>query len=126
MQADDNAASSPATVYYNSACPVCDAGIRRQRDRMGDCGVRFIDVHTEPDVADDLGIDLEALRERLHVRDASGAMQVGERAFTALLSQTPGRQHWATVAARLGWITGPLYKVAARLLYCWNRRRGHW
>jgi len=26
-------------VFYNSACPVCDAGIRGQRERMAGCAL---------------------------------------------------------------------------------------
>ena len=50
------------TVYYNSACPVCDGGICKQRARMTDRNVEWVDVHAQPEVASELGIDLEALR----------------------------------------------------------------
>ena len=126
MTADDNPAASCTTVYYNGACPVCDAGIRRQRAQMHDCSVTFVDIDQQPDIADALGIDIETLRERLHVRDADGAMQVGDRAFVTLWAQTPGQRYLASVVRHAGWITGPLYKAVARLLYRWNRRRGHW
>ena len=114
------------TVYYNSACPVCDAGICYQRKQMQGCEVDFVDVHTHPDVAEELGIDLELLRERLHLRDANGEMQVGERAVTALMAQTPGQRWLAWVARPLRRLTAPLYNVFARWLYRRNRRRGNW
>jgi predicted DCC family thiol-disulfide oxidoreductase YuxK len=121
--------SEPATtttVYYNSACPVCDAGICWQRRQVPEGAVNFVDVHTHPDVAAQLGIDLETLRESLHVRDGAGQLHVGDRAFTALWAHTPGQRWLARLARPFGWLTGPLYKLAARLLYRWNRRRGHW
>jgi hypothetical protein len=37
-------------VYYNSACPVCNAGIKDQRQRMEACGLKdieWVDVHTK-------------------------------------------------------------------------------
>jgi predicted DCC family thiol-disulfide oxidoreductase YuxK len=114
------------TVYYNSACPVCDAGICRQREKMQGAPVSFIDVNRHPEVAAELGIDLELLRERLHVRDATGAMQVGDRAFTLLASQTRGQRWMAALAGPFPWLTRPIYNLAARLLYRWNRRRGSW
>jgi len=114
------------TVYYNSACPVCDAGICYQRGKMDGSAVEFVDLHTRPDIAQELGIDLELLRERLHVRGADGRMQVGDRALAALWAQTPGQRWMAWLARRLGWFTGPLYNIAARMLYRFNRRRGHW
>ena len=42
----------PNKVYYNSACPICNAGITDQRKRMEACGlnnIRWIDVHTNPE-----------------------------------------------------------------------------
>ncbi len=114
------------TVYYNSACPVCDAGIGYQRRQMQECAVEFVDVHQHPEVADELGIDREFLRERLHLRDEDGRLHVGERAFASLLAQTP-RQRWlARLTRPLRWLTGPMYNMVARLLYRWNRRRGNW
>lgn len=115
-----------ATVYYNSACPVCDAGVCYQRDKMQGSGVVFVDVDARPELAQELGIDLERLRERLHVRGADGRLLEGERAFTLLWSQTPGQRWMAALARPVGWLTGPLYKLVARVLYGWNRRRGHW
>jgi predicted DCC family thiol-disulfide oxidoreductase YuxK len=119
--------SEPKTkVYYNSACPVCDAGICYQRSKMQEDEVEFVDVHTHPEVAAELGIDLEMLRERLHVRDSTGKLTVGDRAFTSLWSQTRGQRWMARLARPLGLLTGPLYNLIARLLYRWNRSRGHW
>jgi predicted DCC family thiol-disulfide oxidoreductase YuxK len=117
---------SATTVYYNSACPVCDAGICYQRQQMTGTGVEFVDVHTQPEVAAELGIDLELLRERLHVRDETGQLSVGAQAFTSLWSQTRGQRWMAWLARPFTWLTIPLYNVVARLLYRWNRRRGHW
>lgn len=128
MQAPEPAASE-AVVYYNSACPVCDAGVRGQRERMQACSTAAIawrDVHAEPELAAQLGIDIEALRERLHVRDAGGRMLVGDQALAALLAATPGQRWLARMVRAMHWLTGPLYKVFARLLYRWNRRRGSW
>jgi predicted DCC family thiol-disulfide oxidoreductase YuxK len=115
-----------ATVYYNSACPVCDAGVCYQRGKMEGSGVRFVDVHARPELAQELGIDLERLRERLHVRGADGTMLEGDRAFVLLWSQTRGQRWLALLARPFGWLTGPLYKLVARALYRWNRRRGNW
>ena len=126
MNTSDTPSSSSATVYYNSACPVCDAGIGYQRKRMQDCRVEWIDVHARPELAEELGIDLEVLRERLHVRDGAGQLHVGDHAFVLLWSQTRGQRWLAWLARPFTWLTGPLYDFAARHLYRWNRRRGHW
>ena len=121
-----NSAATAATVYYNSACPVCDAGVCYQREKMQGSGVDFVDVNARPELAQELGIDLELLRERLHVRDADGTLHQGDRAFTLLWSQTRGQRWMASLARPFGWLTRPLYNIVARALYRWNRRRGHW
>ena len=115
-------------VFYNSACPVCDAGIRGQRARMAACPVQWVDVHAQPQAVQAEGAPLEAVRERLHVVDAHGRVQVGADALVALWLATPG-QRWLGRAA--GWRpTRPLVRAAynafARLLYRWNRSRGNW
>jgi hypothetical protein len=60
-------------VYYNSACPVCNAGIKDQRQRMEACGIRdieWVDVHTNPEAVSEVDASLEQVRERLHVKDS--------------------------------------------------------
>jgi predicted DCC family thiol-disulfide oxidoreductase YuxK len=114
------------TVYYNSACPVCDAGICQQRARMVGSRVEWVDVHNQPELASQLGIALEAMRERLHVRDAKGEIQVGDLALAELAARTRSQHLWAWVIRRFHFLTGPLYTLFARWLYRWNRRRGHW
>lgn len=119
-------ADKPLTVYYNSACPVCDAGIRQQRQRMQGCAVEWVDVHADPCAVGELDTDLEAVRERLHVRRADGSVATGDAAFAELLAHTPRWRWMGTLLRRLHFITAPLYNVIARRLYAWNRRRGHW
>lgn len=70
--------ASKATVYYNSACPVCNAGICAMQERTAsDKGIEWIDVHRNPEVLDALGLQLEDVRERLHFADSDGRMRVG-------------------------------------------------
>lgn len=117
-----------ATVYYNSACPVCDAGICALRERLAaDKEVQWVDVHRHPEVLGALGLELEAVRERLHMADGDGRMQVGADAVAAALRRVP---RWGWLAA-LRWrggrrITDLAYNAFARRLYRWNRAQGHW
>jgi predicted DCC family thiol-disulfide oxidoreductase YuxK len=126
MNDSDVARHSTTTVYYNSACPVCDAGICYQRQKMAGAAVEFVDVNARPALAQELGIDIEHLRERLHVRTAGGEVVEGDRAFVALWAQTPGQRWLSRLARPLTWLTRPLYRLTARILYRWNRQRGHW
>lgn len=116
----------PITVYYNSACPVCDAGICYQRQRMQGGDVLWVDVHTDPEAVQRLDTGLEAVRERLHVRRADGTLAIGDEAFAELLERTPRWRWSAAIVRRLHVILSPLYNAVARRLYKWNRNRGHW
>ena len=122
----DTSNTPSSTVYYNGACPVCAAGIRRQRGKMHDCAVDWVDLHARPELAQELGVDIELLRERLHVRDAAGKLHVGERALASLWSQTPGQRWLARLTGAFGWLARPFYNTVAHGLYRWNRLRGHW
>lgn len=118
-------------VYYNSACPVCRAGIADQRARMAACGatdIEWVDVHQAPERAAEAGATLEAVRERLHVKRDDGSVVVGAAAFGHLWSATPGR-HWLARLARapgLRTLARWGYNGFARLLYRWNRAKGRW
>lgn len=120
-----------AKVYYNSACPVCRAGIAGQRERMEACGatdVEWIDVHSNPERVAEVGASLEAVRERLHVKEDDGSIGVGVDAFERLWSRTKG-QGWLAALARVPGLrqSGQFaYNVFARILYHRNRARGRW
>ena len=117
-------------VYYNSLCPVCRAGIESQRRRMAAVGAaaEFCDINAHPEALAEIGASLEAVRERLHVREADGNLAIGADAFTALARLTKG-QGWLAWLAKLP-LLKPLshlaYDAFAARLYRWNRRHGRW
>ena len=118
-------------VYYNSACPVCNAGIKEQRRRMEACGIKdieWIDVHAQPEAVAEVDASLEQVRERLHVKTSEGRIDVGADAFTQLWSQTPS-QRWLARLFRLPVLRQVSrwgYNGFARRLYRWNRAKKHW
>ena len=121
----------PTKVYYNSACPVCNAGIKDQRQRMEKCGVNdieWVDVHNNPDTVSEGNDYLEKVRERLQVTYDHGEVAVGIDAFICLWQQTPGQRWLATL---FQWsVIRPIARLAyngfAKLLYRWNRILKHW
>ena len=118
-------------VYYNSACPVCRAGIGETRCRLEEQGVadvEWVDVHAEPGRVQEVGEELERVRERLHVRDAEGALHVGADAIAELFAHTRGRGWMAGLmrAPLFRSLAGFSYDGFARGLYIWNRARKHW
>jgi predicted DCC family thiol-disulfide oxidoreductase YuxK len=121
---------SKLKVYYNSACPVCNAGITAEKRRMQACSVdaQWIDIHREPDALKEIGARQEFVRERLHVVDEAGVLHIGAPAIGALWSKTPRRQRVAALM-RLPLIkvlTGWSYNAFAAVLYRWNRLLGRW
>lgn len=121
-------AAPKTTVYYNSACPVCDAGIALQKTKMQACNIAWVDVHNHPEAAQALGADLESVRERLHVKDESGHVVIGAPALAALWSLTPGQRFWGRIAK---WplargLLSLSYNAFAKVLYRWNRWKKHW
>lgn len=122
--------SNDVKVYYNSACPVCDAGIRYQRRRMDACSaeVEWIDIHRFPKALQEIGASQEFVRERLHVLDDEGQVRVGSEAFRALWSRTQGQRRLASLLGlpiinRVGQWT---YNLFAAALYALNRARRRW
>jgi predicted DCC family thiol-disulfide oxidoreductase YuxK len=117
-------------VYYNSACPVCDAGIGAEKRRMQACSVdaEWIDIHRDPEALEEIGARQEFVRERLHVVDDSGTLQIGAAAIGALWSTTPQRRRFAALLRLpvMRTLASWLYNGFAAVLYRWNRMRGRW
>jgi predicted DCC family thiol-disulfide oxidoreductase YuxK len=117
-------------VYYNSACPVCDAGIKDQRQRMESCGkeVEWIDIHNDAEAVCEIGAQREFVRERLHVVDEQGDVKIGADAFEVLWRHTPGQGLWARIIRLpvLRVLARWLYNGFAACLYAWNRARRRW
>lgn len=120
---------SKTRVYYNSACPVCNAGIGAERRRMAACNadVEWIDIHRDPGRLQEIGASQEFVRKRLHVVDSTGAVRVGADAFGALWIQSQMRP-LATLLRMpvIATIARSAYNVFAAGLYRWNRWRGRW
>lgn len=128
MQEPSALSPSRTVVYYNSACPVCDAGVCAMRERLPGDSVEWIDVHARPEVLAPLGLQLEDVRERLHLVDTSGDTRIGADAIAGVLALSP---RWRWLAGPMQWpglrtFSTWLYNAFARQLYRWNRSRGHW
>lgn len=115
-------------VFFNSACPVCNAGISSQKKKMTACRVEWNDVHLNQGLVKGLEADLEFVRERLHVIDESGQLKTGYDAFITIWSHTP-HEKWKAKLSSLPMINQILhitYNLFAKALYQWNRYKNHW
>lgn len=122
-------------VFYNSACPVCDAGITEQKKRFESDSenvqnIQWNDVHANNDLIDLLNsdVDLDFVRERLHIIDRHGEIQIGIDAFIALWKITPSEAWKARVVEKpvLYGISNICYNIFAFFLFRWNRFRRNW
>lgn len=119
-------------VWYNTRCPVCDAGISRQRNKLI-VAVRaglidFRDINLQPDALAAYGASLEDIRHRLHATDEAGRLLVGADVAIAIWRLTPGERWLALLAGNpiARPVTRFLYNRFADRLYAWNRRKGRW
>ena len=115
-------------IYYNSACPVCKAGIEGQMKKASACEIQWNDVHTDNALVSQVGSELEFVRERLHVVDENGRLQVGFVALLAIWRNSPS-ETWKAKFFGLPIIKHVCsigYNVFAAALYQWNRSKKHW
>ena len=120
------------TVWYNTRCPVCNAGINSQQRKLvalvKQGQVVFRDINFELDALKQFGASLEDIRRRLHATDAQGKLITGADVMVALWRTTPGQRWLAAILGNAGIlpVTRFCYDRFADVLYAWNRRRGHW
>lgn len=120
------------TVWYNTRCPVCDGGIRFQKQRLVEAvkagRIDFRDINLEPDALARHGASLEDIRRRLHALDSDGNLLVGADVAVAVWRETPGHGWLARLFGNPAVlpVTRFTYDRFASFLYRWNRDRGHW
>jgi predicted DCC family thiol-disulfide oxidoreductase YuxK len=119
-------------VWYNTRCPVCDAGINRQRNKLlaaVQAGtIEFRDINLEPEALATHGASLADVRRRLHATDEAGRLVVGADVAIAVWRLTPGERWLAALFGNpvVRPLTRFVYDRFADLLYAWNRRKGRW
>jgi len=125
-----NEEQKPVKIYYNGACPICNASISDQRERMEACGLHaeWLDIHADPRVLQELGVEQEEVRKKLHVVDATGSVRVGADAFATLWRQTPGQRLLGRIIALPVFrvLAHAGYNLFAAALYRWNKAKGRW
>jgi predicted DCC family thiol-disulfide oxidoreductase YuxK len=119
-------------VWYNTRCPVCDAGIGRQRNKLLDAvragDISFRDINEQPDALAAHGASLDDVRRRLHATDETGRLIVGVDVAVAIWRVTPGEAWLARLFGNpvVLPLTRFVYDRFADVLFAWNKRKGHW
>ncbi len=120
------------TIYYNTKCPVCDAGVSWQRDKLRKAAragrIDFRDINLEPDALARFGARVDDIRRRLHALDEDGRLLVGADVVLAVWRLTPGEAWLARIFGAPGLLqaTRLTYDRFADLLWLWNKRAGRW
>jgi len=121
--------SPQLTVWYNTSCPVCNAGIAWQHSRLVRAAraglIDLRDINLEPDALSRFGAGIEDVRRRLHAVDSEWQLHVGADCAIAIWRATPG-DGWLLGLPIIHQIAGVAYDRFADLLYAWNRWKGHW
>lgn len=118
-------------VLYNSACPVCNAGVKQQRRMMPKDtaeSIAWSDVTCHADRLNRAGLTLDQVRRHFYVRDDQGGLHRGAEAAAILWQQTPGFRWLGKLVALpvIRTIARVSYDWFADRLYNWNKRRGRW
>jgi predicted DCC family thiol-disulfide oxidoreductase YuxK len=119
-------------VWYNTRCPVCNAGIDWQRSKLlaavraGDISYR--DINEQPNALASFGVSLDDIRRRLHATDETGRLIVGADVAIAMWQVTPGEGWLASLFGNrlMLPLTRFVYDRFADVLFAWNRWKGHW
>jgi predicted DCC family thiol-disulfide oxidoreductase YuxK len=124
--------SPQLTVWYNTKCPVCNAGVGWQRNRLvraaRDGVIAFRDINLEPAALARFGAGVNDVRRRLYGVDALGRPHIGAACAIEIWRLTPGDGWLAQLLDRpvLRPIAGFVYDRFADALYAWNVSKGHW
>jgi predicted DCC family thiol-disulfide oxidoreductase YuxK len=119
-------------IWYNTRCPVCDAGINRERNKLSDAikagTIAFQDINLTPEALSRYGVSLNDVRRRLHATDSAGRLIVGADVAIAIWRIVPSERWLASLLGNpaIRPITRFVYDRFADGLYAWNRRKGHW
>lgn len=117
-------------AFYNSACPVCHAGIEEQKRVLAERGASdraaFTDMTQAPDALAADGLTLDHVRRHIYVRDTHGKLHRGADAIAMLWRETPGRRWlgWLISRSSIRPLAHALYDWFANRLYAWNKRHG--
>ena len=123
---------APLTVWYNTKCPVCNAGISRQQRKLRAAAksgaIVFRDINLEPEALRTYGVGVNDVRRRLHATDPEGRLHVGADCAIEIWRRTPGDAWLAGVVGLpvVKSIARVVYDRFADVLFAWNKRNGRW
>lgn len=82
------------TVFFDGSCPLCSAEIGVYRNCRGAESIEFVDVAKAPDGLVGPGLEKSDALKRFHIRDSTGEIVSGGRAFAVLWTRLPALHFW--------------------------------
>lgn len=109
------------TMFYDGGCPLCrrEVGHYQRLDRAR--RIRWINIDTEPEELERLGITQEEGMRRLHALNADGQLVTGTYAFATIWSELPYYRRIGHLVKRLRILK--LLDRAYELFARWRFRR---
>lgn len=92
------------------------------------CEIQWHDVHKQNELVAEISSELEFVRERLHVVDEKGNLEIGFDAFLTIWRNSPTEKWKASVLGLpvIKSICRLSYNLFAMALYRWNKTKKHW
>lgn len=89
-------------MLFDGGCPLCSKEVAHYRrvDKAG--SVNWADIHADPSLLKQYGIEYEAAMKHLHVVDTDGSIVTGAPAFAVVWAQLPYYRHLARVVSLPG------------------------
>ena len=112
----------PLQVFYDGACILCSAEMKRYQQADAKNRLRFIDISAPDFDADEYSRPREQLMKALHVRAGDGRFFTGVDAFLALYSALPEHSLYRLIG---GFISLPGIKQVAEAGYAFVASHRH-
>ena len=114
-------------VYYNSACPACDKGVKWQKGKTSSCDISWENIHKENQLVNEIDEEIETVRKYLHL-GCNNKVYTGINAFIKIWGNSP-EEVWKAKLVSLPVIKQMsilTYFLFANLLYYCNRFFNRW
>ena len=123
----------PLTIWYNTLCPICHAGVTWQKRLLlplvQSGQIAFENINDQPMALSDHGvIDIELIRKRLHATTPDGGLLIGADVVIAIMQFSHWQRWLAAIlkAKPIRPLAHHVYDGFAEWLYRWNRRKNRW
>lgn len=88
------------SVFFDNDCAVCRREVAFCKTLDQDQRIDWIDLRSQRQLAEHMGVEFEAAMELLHVLDADGQIHIGLEGHLLMWSYLPGYRHLSRLLRR--------------------------